>query len=65
MAHTSTLDDTGATQIPAAIRDALGMQPGDELHWSVLRDGTILCRHKPADPQRAAVDLVASKLAGQ
>ncbi len=65
MAHTSTLTDTGATQIPQPVRDALGMQPGDELAWYILRDGTILCRHKSLDPQRAAVDLVTSKLVGK
>jgi bifunctional DNA-binding transcriptional regulator/antitoxin component of YhaV-PrlF toxin-antitoxin module len=65
MAYTSTLNDSGTTQIPQAVRDALRMQTGDETQWYILRDGTILCRHKPVDPQRAAVDLVASKLAGR
>lgn len=65
MAHTSTLNDNCATTIPKAVRDALGMQPGDALQWSVLRDGTLLCKHRPADPQRAAVALVSTKLTGQ
>lgn len=41
------------------------MQPGDHLEWQALRDSTVLCRHKAADSQRAAVDLAASKLADQ
>ncbi len=65
MAHTSTLDDNGTTQVPQAVHDALRMQPGDELEWHVLRDGSILCRYKPSDSQRATLALVASKLAGQ
>ena len=64
MPHTSTLDDTGATAIPQAVRDALDMQAGDTIEWHVLRDGTLLCKHKPSDPQRAAVQFVASKLTG-
>jgi AbrB family looped-hinge helix DNA binding protein len=55
----------GTTNVPKSIRDALGMQPGDTLEWQVTGDGTVLCRHKPAGLQRAAVALVRSKLAGQ
>jgi AbrB family looped-hinge helix DNA binding protein len=62
MSHTSTLTKRGTTTVPRAIREALGMQPGDRLEWRVPRDGTFLCRHKRADPQRAAVVVVSSIL---
>jgi AbrB family looped-hinge helix DNA binding protein len=65
MPHTSTVTKRGMTTIPRALREALGMQPGDRLEWHVQRDGSVLCRHKPADRQRAAVDAVSSILGRQ
>lgn len=65
MSHTSTLTRRASTTIPRSIRKALGMQLGDTLTWQVLRDGTVLCRHKPADPQRAAVAVASSVLSRQ
>lgn len=62
MSHTSTLTGRGSTTVPRSIREALGMQVGDTLTWQVLRDGPVLCRHKPVDPQRAAVAVVSSVL---
>lgn len=51
--------------VPRSIREALGMRLGDTITPQVRRDGIVLCRHKPADPQRAAVAVVSSVLGRQ
>jgi antitoxin PrlF len=35
---TSTVTDHGGAQIPAAIRDRLGIDPGDQLRWRLDED---------------------------
>jgi bifunctional DNA-binding transcriptional regulator/antitoxin component of YhaV-PrlF toxin-antitoxin module len=51
--------------IPRQIREALGIQPGDKLAWHLSRDGVLLCRHKPSDPQRQTLDTVSAVLSRQ
>ncbi|MBS0437064.1 MAG: AbrB/MazE/SpoVT family DNA-binding domain-containing protein [Proteobacteria bacterium] len=65
MPHTSTLTKLGTTTVPRSIREALDMRPGDRLEWQVTRDGAVLCRHKPRDPQRATVSVVSPILGRQ
>ncbi len=46
MDTTSTLTSKGQTTIPKAIRDRLGMQPGDRMTFTLMADGTVLVRLK-------------------
>lgn len=41
---TSTLTSKGQTVIPKAIRDYLGLKPGDSLDFVVLDEGEVLIR---------------------
>jgi len=36
----------GQTTIPLSVRNAVGLQAGDKLHFTVLNDGTIIVRVK-------------------
>lgn len=42
----TTLTSKGQTTIPKEIRDSLGLQPYDKLHFSLLSDGTVIMRAK-------------------
>jgi antitoxin PrlF len=42
----TTLTSKGQTTIPKEIRDSLGLQPFDKLHFSLLSDGTVIMRAK-------------------
>lgn len=42
----STLTSKGQTTIPKDIRDALGLQPSDELVFTLLSDGSVVMRAK-------------------
>ena len=43
---TSTLTSKGQTTIPQEVRSAVGLKPGDQIHYTVFADGTILMRAK-------------------
>ena len=42
----ATLTSKGQTTIPKAIRDRLGLRPGDTLRFTLLSDGTVVMRAK-------------------
>ncbi len=44
----------GQVTIPREVRERLGLRAGDKLAWSLLSNGTIVCRPKT----RRLVDLV-------
>lgn len=46
METTATLTTKGQTTIPKAIRDRLGMKPGDRMTFTLMPDGTMLVRVK-------------------
>ena len=46
MSGDATLTSKGQTTIPKAIRDSLGMRPGDRLTFTLLPGGTVLMRVK-------------------
>jgi antitoxin PrlF len=49
---TATLTSKGQTVIPKAIRDRLGLQPGDELDFVVQDNGDVLIRPATEDIRR-------------
>ena len=49
----STVTIKGQTTVPQPIRDALQVQPGTKLHWTLMPDGTIIVRAK----SRSILDL--------
>ena len=42
----ATLTSKGQTTIPKEIRDCLGLQPQDQLNFTLLSDGTVIMRVK-------------------
>lgn len=42
----ATVTSKGQTTIPKNVREAAGLRPGDEIHFAVLEDGTIIVRVK-------------------
>ena len=42
----TTMTSKGQTTIPKEIRDSLGLQPHDKLHFTLLSDGTVIMRAK-------------------
>lgn len=46
---TSTLTSKGQTTIPKAIRDALGLRPGDRLDFTIEEDGRLVVRPATLD----------------
>jgi len=42
----STLTTKGQTTIPKDIRDGLGLKPNDQVHFTLLADGTVIMRAK-------------------
>ena len=42
----STITIKGQTTVPQPIRDALQVQPGTKLRWTLMPDGTIIVRAK-------------------
>jgi AbrB family looped-hinge helix DNA binding protein len=42
----STITVKGQTTVPQPIRDALQVQPGTKLQWTLMPDGTIIVRAK-------------------
>ena len=42
----STITIKGQTTVPQPIRDALHVQPGTKLQWTLMPDGTIIVRAK-------------------
>ena len=49
----STITVKGQTTVPLPIRDALHVQPGTKLQWTLMPDGTIIVRAKT----KALIDL--------
>ncbi|OIQ77727.1 antitoxin PrlF [mine drainage metagenome] len=43
---TATLTSKGQTTIPKDIRDALGLKPKDQIHYTLMPDGTVIMRAK-------------------
>jgi antitoxin PrlF len=43
---TGTLTSKGQTTIPKEIRDGLGLRPKDQIHYTLLPDGTVVMRAK-------------------
>ena len=54
MSEPTTMSIKGQVTIPRDVRDRLGLQAGDKLAWSLLSNGTIVCRPKT----RRLVDLI-------
>ena len=52
---TSTVTDKGQTTVPMEIREALGVKPRQQLHWTLQNDGSAVVRR-----QGRATDLFAS-----
>lgn len=42
----ATLTSKGQTTIPIEVRQALGLQPQDQLNFTVMPDGTVIMRAK-------------------
>ena len=42
----ATLTSKGQTTIPKEIRDGLGLQPGDQMTFTLLPNGTVVMRAK-------------------
>ena len=42
----ATLTSKGQTTIPKEIRDGLGLQPGDQMTFTLLSNGTVVMRAK-------------------
>jgi antitoxin PrlF len=42
----ATLTSKGQTTIPKEIRDGLGLQPGDQMTFTLLSNGTVVLRAK-------------------
>ncbi len=49
----ATLTSKGQTTIPKDIRDGMGLQPQDQLNFTLMPDGTVIMRAK----KRSIVDL--------
>jgi antitoxin PrlF len=45
---TATLTSKGQTTIPKEIRDGLGLQPGDQMTFTLLSNGIVVMRAKTA-----------------
>lgn len=43
---TTTMSIKGQVTIPRDVRERLSLQAGDKIAWSVLSNGTIVCRPK-------------------
>lgn len=46
MTTDATLTSKGQTTIPKAIRDSLGMKPGDRMTFTLMPDATVVMRVK-------------------
>jgi antitoxin PrlF len=42
----ATITSKGQTTIPKEIRDSLGLKPQDQIHFTLLPDGTVIMRAK-------------------
>lgn len=42
----ATLTSKGQTTVPRDIRERLGLEPGDQLHFTLLPNGTVVMRAK-------------------
>lgn len=50
----STIWADGRTTVPAAVRGALRLRPGDKLLWALTREGTVLVRVQRVRRRRQA-----------
>jgi AbrB family looped-hinge helix DNA binding protein len=46
MSSESTITSKGQTTVPKAIRESLGLKPGDRITFTSMPDGTVLMRVK-------------------
>lgn len=46
MADATTMTTKGRVTVPRAIRDRLGLTPGDKISFMVLSDGAVVMRPK-------------------
>ena len=51
-----TITSKGQTTIPKDIRDGMGLKPRDQVHYTLLPDGTVIMRAK----KRSILDLYGS-----
>jgi antitoxin PrlF len=58
---TATLTSEGKTTIPQNIRQAVGLKPGDQMHFSVMSDRTIIVRIKNRTLRSIAVPAPGSQ----
>ena len=56
----STLTSKGQTTIPQEIREAVGLQTGAKLNWSVTPDGVLIVRAKTQDRRASCRERVSS-----
>ena len=54
MTDTTTLTSKGQVTVPRAIREQMGLKPGDKISFALLSDGTLIVRPK----SRRIADLV-------
>jgi AbrB family looped-hinge helix DNA binding protein len=52
--YNATLTSKGQTTIPKEVREGLGLQPQDQLNFTLMEDGTVIMRAK----RRGLKDLV-------
>lgn len=50
----ATLTSKGQTTVPREIREGLGLEPGDRLHFTLLPNGTVIMRAKKRDVRSIA-----------
>jgi antitoxin PrlF len=49
----ATVTSKGQTTIPKEIRDGLGLQPNDQVQFTLLEDGTVIMRAKKRSVREA------------
>ena len=58
----SRLTEKGQVTIPKPLRDSLGLEPGQELHFEEREGALIVRRRSPVDPLRQLVGLVRERV---
>lgn len=55
----STVSEKGQVTVPKALRDTLGIRPGDELEFVEERGRLVVSKALPADPVAAAYGVLS------